>query len=270
MTAAPIARRQEGRAAVVTGGARGIGRAIAERLLAEGAAVLLVDADGDEAHRAAEQLAAGGTVVAHRADIAVRDEASRAMEACVSRFGSLDVLAANAAIADVVPLLELRDEAWRRMIDVNLTGAFVCIQEAAHRMIAGGGGAIVATSSTNSFWPEANTAHYSASKAGLVALVKTAALELAPVGIRVNAVAPGIVRTRLTRFLVEDPVQGAEYLKRVPRGRYAEAGDIAAAVAFLACAEADYITGEELVVDGGVTVGVSIEPPDEALPGATR
>jgi 3-oxoacyl-[acyl-carrier protein] reductase len=256
--------------AVVTGAARGIGRAIAERLLAEGAAVMLADADGAAVEDAAAALAGDGDVLAHVVDIAARDEVQAAMEACIARFERLDVLVANAATADVVPLVDLGEAAWRRMIDVNLTGAFFCVQEAARLMAARGGGAIVATSSTNSFWPEANTAHYSASKAGLVALVKTAALELAPAGIRVNAVAPGIVRTRLSRFLVDDPAQGREYLRRVPRGRYAEPSDIAAAVAFLASDEADYVTGEELVVDGGVTVGVPMEPPDEPLPGAER
>lgn len=271
MTIAEVPRRQEGRAAVVTGSARGIGRAIAERLMAEGASVLLADADAEAAREAASELAAGGGVVAaHPVDISVRDDVCDAMTTCVERFGRLDVLVANAATADVVPLMELGDAAWRRMLDVNLTGTFLCIQEAARHMRAHGGGAIVATSSTNSFWPEANTAHYSASKAGLVALVKTAALELAPSGIRVNAVAPGIIRTRLTRFLVDDPVQGVEYLRRVPLGRYGEPADIAAAVAFLASHEADYITGEELVVDGGVTVGVPLDPPDEPLPGAER
>lgn len=270
MTSAAVARRQEGRAAVVTGSARGIGRAIAQRLLAEGAAVLLADADGDAGQATARELAAEGDIVAHTVDVSVQQQVRDTMAACVERFGRLDILVANAATADVVPLMETSESAWRRMLDVNLTGAFFCIQEAAQRMAAAGGGAIVATSSTNSFWPEANTAHYSASKAGLVALVKTAALDLAPSNIRVNAVAPGIVRTRLTRFLTEDPVQGAEYLRRVPRGRYAEPADIAAAVAFLASEDADYITGEELVVDGGVTVGVPMDPPSEPLPGAQR
>jgi NAD(P)-dependent dehydrogenase (short-subunit alcohol dehydrogenase family) len=268
VTETAIARRQERRAAVVTGAARGIGRAIAERLLCEGAGVVIVDADGDAAQRTAAELSTQGTVVAQTADIARREEVRAAMDVCVERFGSLDVLVANAATADVVPLMELSDAAWRRMLDVNLTGTFISIQEAAHRMRRGG--AIVVISSTNAFWPEANTAHYSASKAGVVALMKTAALDLADRGIRVNAVAPGIVRTRLTRFLVDDPAQGADYLKRVPRGRYAEPSDIAAAVAFLASQDADYVTGEELVVDGGVTVGVAMQPPAEPLPGAER
>jgi NAD(P)-dependent dehydrogenase (short-subunit alcohol dehydrogenase family) len=129
---------------------------------------------------------------------------------------------------------------------------------------------VVFTASTNSFWVEANTAHYSATKFGVLGLMKTAALDLAPFGIRVNAVSPGVVNTRLARFLVEDPVEGPAFLKRVPLGRFAEPGDIANAVAFLASDDADYITGENLVIDGGTSIGVPMEPPDQPRPGTPR
>lgn len=260
------------RVAIVTGGAQGIGRAIAVELLGAGASVLIVDADEAEAARTVRELAesAGDRIASTRADVSCRDDVAAAVGQCIERYGRLDVLAANAATADVVPLMEIGESAWRRMLDVNLTGAFFCLQEAARVMIPQGSGTIVVTASTNAFWVEANTAHYSASKAGAVALVQTAALDLAPHGIRVNAVSPGIVKTRLTRFLVEDPVEGAEYLKRIPLGRYAEPADIARVVAFLASDAAAYMTGENVVVDGGVTIGVSISPPDAPLPGAER
>lgn len=255
---------------MVTGAAQGIGRGIAERLLAEGASVFAVDVAEAELGRTIDELGSRGPIAGSTADIARRDDVRAAVSACVEMFGSLDILAANAATADVVNLMEIEESAWRNMIDVNLTGTFFCVQEAARVMIEAGAGAIVVTASTNAFWVEANTAHYSASKAGVVALVQTAALDLAPHGIRVNAVSPGIVRTRLTRFLVEDPVEGPNYLRRVPLGRYAEPADIAAAVAFLVSDDAAYVTGENLVVDGGVTVGVPIEPPEQPLPGAVR
>lgn len=264
------ARRLEGRPALVTGGARGIGRAIAERLLRDGARVVIGDVDADAAERATAELASLGDVRSVAVDISRRDEVRSAVELCVAELGGLEVLAANAATADVVPLLEIEEVAWRRMLDVNLTGAFLCIQEAARAMIAGRGGAIVVTASTNSFWVEANTAHYSATKFGVIGLMRTAALDLAEHGIRVNAVSPGIVDTRLAAHLVHDPVAGPEFLRRVPLGRFARAEDIASAVAFLASDEAAYITGENLVVDGGVTIGVPMEPPDEPLPGALR
>ena len=255
----------------MTGGAHGIGRAIAERFLREGASVVIADIEADAAAEAAAQLAELGKARAVAADVSSREDVRGAVELCVDEFGALDVLAANAANADVVPLMEIAELAWRRMIDVNLTGTFFSIQEAARVMISqGGGGAIVATASTNSFWVEANTAHYSATKFGVIGLVRTAALDLAPHRIRVNAVSPGIVNTRLAGFLVQDPVLGPEFLKRVPLGRFAEPGDIASAVAFLASDDAAYITGENLVVDGGTTIGVPMKAPAEPLPGATR
>jgi NAD(P)-dependent dehydrogenase (short-subunit alcohol dehydrogenase family) len=262
--------RLAGRAALVTGGGNGIGCAIATRFVRDGASVVVADIEEDSAERVAAELSAFGAATAVRVDISRRDDVRRAVEACVHAYGGLDVLAANAANADVVHLLDIEEAAWRRMLDVNLTGTFLSIQEGARVMRERGGGSIVVTASTNSFWVEANTAHYSATKFGVIGLVRTAALDLAEYGIRVNAVSPGIVKTRLARFLVEDPVAGPEFLKHVPLGRFAEPADVANAVAFLASDEAAYITGENLVVDGGTTVGVPMEPPDEPLPGATR
>jgi NAD(P)-dependent dehydrogenase (short-subunit alcohol dehydrogenase family) len=262
--------RLSDRAAVVTGAARGIGRAIAERFLRDGGSVLIVDVDSEAAAEAASELAGLGPVGWSHADISQRDQVRDAVRRCVESFGKLDIFAANASNADVVNLMDLEDVAWRRMVDVNLTGAFLSVQEAARAMIPRRSGAVVFTASTNSFWVEANTAHYSATKFGMVGLMKTAALDLAPFGIRVNAVSPGIVNTRLARFLVQDPVEGPAFLKRVPLGRFAEPGDIANAVAFLASDEAAYITGENLVVDGGTSIGVPLDAPDQPLPGALR
>jgi 3-oxoacyl-[acyl-carrier protein] reductase len=262
----------DGRVALVTGGAHGIGRAIAECLAREGANVVIADTDAPAATLAADEIArdGGGAVVAVACDISIKGDVERAVGACREAFGRLDILAANAATADVVGLLEISEDAWRRMIEVNLTGAFFSIQEAARVMADGGGGSIVVVASTNSFWVEANTAHYSATKFGVIGLIKTAALDLAPYRIRVNAVSPGIVDTRLAAHLIHDPVQGPEYLSRVPLGRFCDPSEIARAVAFLASDAASYITGENLVVDGGVSIGVPLAAPLEPLPGAVR
>jgi len=256
--------RFEGKGVLVTGGAQGMGRAIAERFLEEGASVVVLDLDAKLVERTARELSA----VAVAGDVSRRADVRRAVETCVERFGRLDVLVAQAGIGDLRPLLEIDDAAWNRMLSVNLTGVFLSVQEAARVMAADGrGGAIVVTSSTNAFYVEKHTAHYSATKGGIWTFVRNAALDLGQHGIRVNSVLPGIIRTRLGEPLIEDPVAGPEYLKRVALGRFGEPVEIANAVLFLASDEASYVTGEGLVVDGGATLGVVLEIPDESIPG---
>jgi NAD(P)-dependent dehydrogenase (short-subunit alcohol dehydrogenase family) len=241
-----------------------MGRAIAERFLEEGASVVVLDLDAELLERTARELLA----VAVAGDVSRREDVRRAVETCMERFGRLDVLVAQAGIGDLRPLLEIDDAAWNRMLSVNLTGVFLSVQEAARVMAAHGrGGAIVVTSSTNAFYVEKHTAHYSATKGGIWTFVRNAALDLGQHGIRVNSVLPGIIRTRLGEPLIEDPVAGPEYLKRVALGRFGEPVEIANAVLFLASDEASYVTGEGLVVDGGATLGVVLEIPDESIPG---
>ena len=262
--------RFAGKVALVTGAAQGIGRAIAERFAGEGASVLLLDVEGDVVKQTAAELrAAGGVAEAVQGDISIRDDVRRAVARCQERFGRVDILAANAGIADAQPFEEIADVSWRRIIDVNLTGTFFCLQEAARAMIPAGGGAMVATASTNAFWVESNLAAYNASKGGVVALVKSAAYDLGRYGIRVNAVAPGMIRTR-ANFITEDPVAGPKYLEGVPLGRFAEPAEMAAVVAFLASDDASYVSGELLVADGGTTIGVRLPLPTEQLPGSVR
>jgi 3-oxoacyl-[acyl-carrier protein] reductase len=256
------------RVAMITGAANGIGRAIVDRFLADGYAVIGVDLDEAQLSAVAADLPGDGfTPVA--ADISIRDQVAAAVRTAVERFGRLDVLAANAAIADGEPFLEIDDRSWRRIIDVNVNGTFHCIQEAARVMAPAGKGAIVVTSSTNAWYVESNLAHYNTSKGGVVALTRSAAIDLARFGIRVNAVEPSMVKTRAA-FITQDPVGSADYLKRVPMGRFAEPEEIAAAVAFLASDQASYITGQALVLDGGLTLGIDMPLPQVALPGSVR
>jgi NAD(P)-dependent dehydrogenase (short-subunit alcohol dehydrogenase family) len=259
--------QMEGQAAIVTGAANGIGRAILARFVAEGMSVAAVDIDLAQVTDAAR--AVSPDVVPVQADIADRESVRAAVKTCVDAFGRLDVLAANAGIADGQPFLEIDDRSWRRIIDVNITGTFHCVQEAARVMAKAGSGAIVCTSSTNAWYVEKNLAHYNTSKGGVEALVRSAALDLAELGIRVNAIEPSMVKTRAA-FITEDPIGGPEYLKRVPIKRFAEPEEIAAAVAWLSSSQSSYITGQTLILDGGLTLGIDMPLPAAPLPGSAR
>jgi len=260
-----------GKAVVVTGAAQGIGRTIAEQFLLQGARVLIFDLDAELAIETARQLSPGGEMaVSVAGDVSRRADVHRAVEACLKQFGRLDVMVAHAGIADAAPLLEIEDASWQRIIDVNLTGVFLCTQEAGRVMSRTGGGAIVVTASTNAFWVESNLAHYNTSKGGVVAFVRSAAIDLARYGIRVNAVAPGVVRTRIAAWVTEDPVLAADYLKHIPLNRFAETIDVAKAVLFLASSNSAYITGQTLVLDGGQTLGILVDAPKTPIPGSGR
>jgi len=252
------------RTAFVTGAAQGMGRAIASALAEEGARVLAFDRDED-AFAAWQPRPGrhGGELVTHVGDVASRADVQAGLDAMTERWGRVDVVVAQAGIAGVVALDDIDDDAWSRLMDVNMRGVFLTVQEGARRM--GAGGAVVVTSSTNAFFPEAHTAHYSATKGGVRAFVKAAALDLAERGIRINVIHPGIIRTRLAALLTEDPVAGPEYLKGVPLRRFGEPEEIAAAALFLASDDASYITGADLVVDGGATVGVTLAVEDQEL-----
>jgi NAD(P)-dependent dehydrogenase (short-subunit alcohol dehydrogenase family) len=251
--------RFEGKTVLVVGGAQGMGRACAERFGAEGANLVLFDIEADTLKAAASELSGKGYPVESVAgDVSLREPVHKAVTRAVDRFGRLDVLVHTAAIVVLTPLLEFPEETWRRIIDVNLTGVFLTTQEAGRAMAKTGGGAIVVFASTNAFYVEELNVPYSATKGGIVTFVRNAALDLARHKIRINAVDPGIIHTRLSASLIEDPVAGPEYLKRIPLGRWGSPDDIAKVVLFLASDDAGYITGEDVIIDGGVTLGVSL------------
>ncbi|HEY8447179.1 MAG TPA: SDR family NAD(P)-dependent oxidoreductase [Thermomicrobiales bacterium] len=258
-----------GRAAVVTGAGNGIGRAIVERLLQEGMRVVGADIEPESLERLRAELGEAGQIETVQADVSRREDVARAVSRCLERFGQLDLFVANAGIADAQPFHEISEESWRRIIDVNLTGTFFCIQEAARAMMPARRGAIVATSSTNAWYVESNMWHYNASKGGIDALVRSAALDLGQYGIRVNAVQPSMVKTRAA-FVTEDPDFAPRYLERVPLGRFARPEEIASIVAFLASDEATYVTGQAIVADGGLTLGIALPLPEAPLPGSAR
>ncbi len=241
-----------GKRVLVTGGSSGIGEAIVERLLRERARVHLCGLEPDQVDQVLREMRGLGTVTGTACDVSQPDQVDRLLAAATGELGGLDVLVNNAGIAWEEPFLDLRLDSWRRVLDVNLTGAFMVAQRAAQVMVAqGGGGVVVNMASKNGLMGEENYAHYNASKGGLVLLTRTMALELGPLGIRVNAVCPGYISTPLSRS-IDDPEFVARFVERnIPLGRTGDVDEIAAVFAFLASDECPFLHGETIVVDGG-------------------
>lgn len=240
-----------GKRAVITGAGRGIGLAIVRKFAREGASVVFCDVHPDRVAQASEQLQGEGDVVGMSVDIANRDQVERWVEFAVQRMGGIDILVNNAGIARFESFMEIADESWHQTMAVNLTGTFLCSQVAAKHMIPAGKGVIVNMASTNALVGEAGLAHYNASKAGVLLLSKTMAIELAPHGIRINSVCPGMVATDLQKEGGQAEEETAAIRGKIAMNRFAHVDEVANAFAFLASDEASFITGTELVVDGG-------------------
>jgi NAD(P)-dependent dehydrogenase (short-subunit alcohol dehydrogenase family) len=236
--------------ALVTGAARGIGLATAKRFLAEGWRVALLDIERELLHGAVAQLANPDNTLELNCDVADAAAVATAMAAVISRFGRLDALVNNAGIAVFAPLLDTSDADWSRILAVNLTGPFLCAKAAAPLMREHGGGAIVNVTSISAVRASTLRAAYGTSKAGLAHLTKQLAVELAALGIRVNAVAPGPVETAMAKQ-VHTPDIRADYHDAIPLNRYGLEEELAEAVFFLCCDRSSYITGQVLAVDGG-------------------
>ena len=241
-----------GKIAVVTGAARGIGRATAERLLAEGAKVVVSDIDDVQLQQTAADIGTADTVLALHADVAVQREVFALVQAAVDRFGGIDIMVNNAGIAPVVEFLDVTEEILDRVLDVNLKGAFFGTQAAGREMISRGkGGVIINMSSINSGLANPNVAPYAISKGGMNQVTSTAAVAFAPHGIRVVGVGPGTIMTDMVAGAFVQSAGNRAILSRTPLGRYGQPKEIASVVAFLASDDASYMTGETVYVDGG-------------------
>lgn len=229
--------------AVITGGANGIGRATARLLAASGARVFILDLASENPQETAAAIGATGLA------IDVQDEHS--IHDAFQQIGTPDIVSINAGIAPTALIEDTSLALWQRMISINLTGAFLTLRTAASLMKPQRKGAIVLTASTNSWDGEATLIAYNASKAGILGILHTAANELGPHGIRVNAVCPGLIHTRLTAMYYEKTDALKEYFRHIPMGRGGTPEEVANSIAFLASDAASFINGATLVVDGG-------------------
>ena len=250
----------DGHAAVVTGGAHGIGRAVARRLAGDGALVAVVDVDDAAGGEVASQLGQGHLALG--ADVADSDALAAAVERAASAFGGLTILVNNAGFGSTKPLARFTDAEFARLVAVNLTGVWHGIRAAAPHLRASGRGSVVNVAGTVASRPTRGEGPYAAAKAGVVALTRTAALELAP-EVRVNSVSPGYVATRMTQAVLDDEDRRRRIEGRIPLGRVGAAAEVAGAVAFLCSADAGFVTGHDLIVDGGS--GLPSHQSDEML-----
>ncbi len=243
--------------ALVSGAASGIGEQVARELAAEGAVVAVADRDSAGARRVADAISsAGGRVHAFDLDVGDAKSVSAFVDSAQRRLGRLDVLVNSAGVREIVPVLDLSLEEWTRVMTVNVTGTFLCSQAFARAVVAAKGrAAIVNLASTLGVTASPNRAAYTASKHAVVGLTKEMAMELGAMGIRVNAVGPGVIRTPLTERYFQEPEQSQRIKDIHALGRWGEPDEVAKAILFLASADASFCTGTTLLVDGGWTAG---------------
>jgi NAD(P)-dependent dehydrogenase (short-subunit alcohol dehydrogenase family) len=241
--------------AVVVGAAHGIGKAIAERLGREGAHVIIMDIDADGMQVTARKMQNdGSSTQALQCDVCKSTDVHAAIKQIIEWHGRIDILMQIAGIASAIPFLELDEDTWDKTLDTNLRGAFLVSKAVLPHMVAQRKGKLVFMASTNSWDAEAHMAHYNASKSGVFLLAKTLAREFGKFGINSNAVGPGLIRTRLSAPILEDPSFQAKYAAEngvIPLGRIGTPEDVAGAALFLASEDAAFISGVLLFVDGG-------------------
>ena len=243
-----------GRVAIVTGGGAGIGGAIAEKFAREGATLVVVDLDRSAADGVTQRIITqGGSAMAIAIDVSDSGAVQSASEAVFAKYGRIDILVNNAGIRYIKPLLEQTEDEWRRTLDVNLTAPFICVKAVIPYMLRGGKGKIVNVSSVAGFVGRPNRAAYCASKGGLIAFTKAAAVDMRGKNVYVNALAPALIETPFNAAFSEDSTVAPSWGKEVIVGRWGKPSEVAEAALFLASDASDFITGTVLTVDGGWT-----------------
>jgi NAD(P)-dependent dehydrogenase (short-subunit alcohol dehydrogenase family) len=245
--------RMSGKSGIVTGGARGIGRELAGAFAAAGARVAIWDTDGDAASAAATEVGAGA--IADTVDVTDENGVGAAVEAVLGAFGQIDFLINNAGIRHVAPIAEEPVDAWRRTIDVNVNGTFICSKAVIPAMVAAGGGHIVNLASMAGQLALRERAAYNTSKAAIVGLTKSIAVEVGDAGVYCNAVAPGVIETPLSVPYFEDESMVKVLRENSPMGRWGQVDEISGPVLFLCSEESSFVNGVTLFVDGGWTAG---------------
>jgi meso-butanediol dehydrogenase/(S,S)-butanediol dehydrogenase/diacetyl reductase len=244
--------RFEGKVALITGGASGIGRASAERLAQEGAAVAIADINDEMGYETCQVIEdVGGQAMLLHADVTVEDDCRQMVEAVLGTLGRLDVLVTCAGVGSGGTVMDTDEAYWDRVVDLDLKGVYLASKYALPAMLRQGGGAVVHIASIGGLRGDWGGASFSAAKGAVINLTRHMAVAHAAQGIRVNCICPGVIETPLTEAWLSDPSTRAGVLARHPIGRLGEAEDVAAAVAFLASDEAGFVTGAILAVDGG-------------------
>ena len=247
--------RIDGKVALITGGARGLGRTMAEALAEAGADVALTGRTLAPAEAAAAEVAAatGRRAHAYQVDVTVASDVERLVSAVEADFGRIDILVNNAGTNIRGPIEQLSEADWDTVIDTNLKGPFLCARAAGPRMVRRGWGRVINLGSVLGVIALAGRAPYASSKAGIINLTRVLALEWAGTGVTANAICPGAFGTEMNRQLLDDPVKYQEFVKRIPMGRWGEPEELGGAVVFLASEASSYVTGSALFVDGGWT-----------------
>jgi glucose 1-dehydrogenase len=257
-------QRLKGQSALVTGASSGIGKAIAIEMAKEGANVVVnCSSHPEKGHEVADEIKSnGGTAIVYQADVSKEDQVQAMFEEMYKAFGTIDILVSNSGIQKDAPLVDMTLEDWQRVIDVNLTGQFLCAREAVREFLRRGvvkersvaAGKIICMSSVHEVIPWAGHVNYAASKGGIMLMMKSMAQELAPQKIRINSIGPGAIQTPINNEAWETPEALDKLLELIPYKRIGQPEDIGKVAVWLASDEADYITGTTIFVDGGMTL----------------